>query len=125
MQETVSDEVISEVEEDVLPMEEVPPVETVPMNQEELSMAGAGVGGRMTEQVQRQAAEGRDVYTEADGIVQVTTNSVKGAHTGYYLFDKNGDHGNRKKDSTAGDTGIYDEQRGRALLYRGKYGCSS
>ncbi len=90
MQETVSDEVISEVEEDVLPMEDVAPVETEPMNQEELSMAGAGVGAGIDGTSTAAAAEGRDVYTEADGIVQVTTNSVKGSHTGYYLFDKNG-----------------------------------
>ena len=90
MQETVSDEVISEVEEDVLPMEDVTPVETEPMNQEELSMAGAGVGAGIDGTSTAAAAEGRDVYTEVDGIVQVTTNSVKGSHTGYYLFDKNG-----------------------------------
>lgn len=90
MQEAVSDEVISEVEEDVLPMEDVAPVETEPMNQEELSMAGAGVGAGIDGTSTAAAAEGRDVYTEADGIVQVTTNSVKGSHTGYYLFDKNG-----------------------------------
>lgn len=90
MQETVSDEVISEVEEDVLPMEDVAPVETEPMNQEELSMAGAGVGAGIDGTSTAAAAEGRDVYTEADGIIQVTTNSVKGSHTGYYLFDKNG-----------------------------------
>lgn len=90
MQETVSDEVISEVEEDVLPMEDVAPVETEPMNQEELSMAGAGVGAGIDGTSTAAAAEGRDVYTEADGIVQITTNSVKGSHTGYYLFDKNG-----------------------------------
>lgn len=39
---------------------------------------------------EEKAAARSDFYTAADGIIQVTTQSVKGSNTGYYLFDENG-----------------------------------
>lgn len=100
--ENVNEEVVSEGAEDVLPMETAEPMETevstepievedpAETEQDEQSMTGAGVGEGMDGTSTERAAEGRDVYTAADGLVQVTTQSVKGTHTGYYLFDQDG-----------------------------------
>lgn len=76
-----------ETEVSTEPIEVEDPAET---EQDEQSMTGAGVGEGMDGTSTERAAEGRDVYTAADGLVQVTTQSVKGTHTGYYLFDQDG-----------------------------------
>lgn len=126
---------------DVLPMETVPeendseeisseiPSEIPSENTEQSEnvqqpLAGAGVGMGADGTSTAEAAEGRTFYTSADGLICVTTKSVKGKNTGYYFFDENGVLVTGKKTVKTGTPGFskagefYFTEESTAELYK-------
>lgn len=128
----LADESITEGEvlSDVLPMEAVPADEAVQSDAVQQPLAGAGVGMGEDGTSTAEAAEGREFYKAADGLIRVTTKSVKGEHTGYYFFDENGVMTTGKKTVKTGTPGFskagefYFAEESTAELYKEYTGVS-
>ena len=93
-------------------------------------LAGAGVGMGADGTSTAEAAEGREFYKAADGLIRVTTKSVKGENTGYYFFDENGVMVTGKKTVKTGTPGFskasefYFTEESTAELYKEYTGVS-